>query len=312
MPQPRPSTASPPSLRRQVVVVGAKGMLGSTWRAALERTPLADPADPTAPPLANRFLDLPDFDLRSEERVAQAIDERAALVINCAGYTDVDAAELNPDAAFEINARAVESLARRCAQTGALLVHYSTDYVFDGQRDTPYPADHPVNPLNNYGRSKAAGEAAVLASGAAALLIRTSWLFAPTGRNFVRTIADLCKRRSALRVVDDQRGRPTSTAHLVDATRKLLEAGARGLFHVSLQGQCSWFEYAKEIVLSENAGCVVEPCSSDEYPLPAPRPRYSALDLSATEALIGPAPHWKDELRRILPLLAASTQSRSD
>jgi len=304
--------ASSADSRRRVVVIGARGMLGRTWRSALERTPLPDPADPTAPPLRSHFLDLPDFDLRRSEHLAQRIDERVAVVVNCAGFTDVDAAELNPDAAFEINARAVESLARRCAQTGALLVHYSTDYVFDGRRDAPYPPEHPTNPINNYGRSKAAGEAAVLASGAAALVIRTSWLFAPTGRNFVRSIVELSQRRSELRVVDDQRGRPTSTAHLVEATRKLLAVGARGLLHVSLEGHCSWFEYAREIVLAQGSSCVVEPCSSEEYPLPAPRPSYSVLDLSATEALIGPAPHWKDELHRILPLLAAATQPEAD
>jgi len=283
-----------------VVIVGARGMLGSTWVDALGQRPITVGDRGQSPVGA---LDLPDFDLRNESHISSAINDNVAIVINCAGYTDVDGAELNPDPAFEVNARSVEMLAERCAQVGALLVHYSTDYVFDGERTEPYPVGHPHNPINVYGKSKSEGEHNAQRSGADALIIRTSWLISAKGKNFVRTIARAARERATLSIVDDQRGRPTSTSWLVEATRRLIAQGARGEHHVCLEGECSWFELGEAVTLAQNASCKVTRCASDDYPSPAPRPRYSVLDLTKTTERIGPAPHWRDELARILPLV---------
>lgn len=289
-----------------MALLGAGGMLGATWAASLAQTPLRDE---TGCALALRLLDLPDFDLRNEKHIDAAIAEDLALVINCAAHTDVDGAELNPEPAFEINGRAVGALAQRCAAVGATLVHYSTDYVFDGEASAPYAPDHARNPINAYGKSKALGEELVEQSGADYLLIRTSWLFAPHGRNFVRTMARLTRERASVSVVADQIGRPTSAAWLVEATRRLLDAGARGAQHVALDGACSWFELACAIAQSLGADCEVSPCASDEYPSPAARPRRSVLDLSRTTSLIGPAPAWRDELARALQILDLRSES---
>lgn len=265
-------------------------MLGRAWRELLQ----AHHVNFAAP-----GLDQVDF--TRIETIERALSTGGArLVINCAAWTVVDGAETDEAAATQINGAAVGALAQTCRRTGATLVHYSTDYVFDGAAQTPYATGHPRAPLGAYGRSKAAGEEAVEASGADALIVRTSWLYAPWGKNFVRTIRSLVLSKPEIRVVADQRGRPTSAEGLALTTARLLGAGARGIRHATDAGECSWFEFACEIArLTPGAGKVL-PCTTAEFPRPAARPAYSVLDLSETERDVGPMIHWTQNLADVL------------
>jgi dTDP-4-dehydrorhamnose reductase len=183
------------------------------------------------------------------------------------------------------------------------LLHFSTDYVFDGKASAPYRADAPVDPLGAYGRTKAAGEQAIHASGARHLIVRTSWLYAPWGNNFVRTMARLTRDKPSLKVVDDQRGRPTSAEHLAATALALLDRGATGTFHVTDGGECTWYEFTLAIAKQLGRTCTIAPCTTAEFPRPAPRPAYSVLDLSQTEALLGPMPDWRVNLVEVLARL---------
>lgn len=240
-----------------------------------------------------------------EPATLESIDD-VDVVVNCAAWTDVDGAEAHEDEATRLNGDAVRALAERCREIGAVLVHFGTDYVFDGEGRAPYPVDAPLAPLNAYGRSKAAGERALAEVGAPHLYLRTSWLYAPWGKNFVVTIAKLAQERDVLKVVDDQRGRPTSAEGLARATLALLDAGARGTLHATDGGECTWFELATHIASRVAPGCTVHPCTSDEYPRPAKRPRYSVLDLGPTEALVGPLPDWREQVDAVLAKLTSS------
>jgi dTDP-4-dehydrorhamnose reductase len=278
----------------RLLLVGGSGMLGRAWRELL-----ADRPDLTRHAPTHAELDL--LDPRSIER---HVTPEVRVVVNCAAWTDVDGAEARPDECMLLNATAVGTLARRCAAVGATLLHYSTDYVFGGtQPGTPVPVDHPTQPSNAYGRSKLEGEHLALASGCPLILVRTSWLYAPWGKNFVRTIAQLALNRPSLRVVNDQFGRPTSSEHLAQASLKLLESGASGLFHLSDGGMCTWFDLAVAVAAYVNPACRVEPCTSAEFPRPARRPAWSVLDLATTESVIGPLPDWRSTLSQVLPRL---------
>jgi len=242
----------------------------------------------------------PAFDISSVQSVEQAVTNRFGLVINCSGFTDVDAAETREAEANAVNADGVRLLAQRCLAIGAPLVHFSTDYVFDGEASTPYRIDQPRQPQTAYGRSKAKGEEFLVNSGCEYLLLRTSWLYAPWGKNFVDTIARFGRQQPLLRVVDDQRGRPSSAEYLAARSLALIERAARGIFHVTDGGDCSWFEFAHTIVAQTGGSAKVEPCTSAEYVRPARRPSYSVLDLSATEALLGPSRAWQSNLADVL------------
>jgi dTDP-4-dehydrorhamnose reductase len=188
----------------------------------------------------------------------------------------------------------------RAREIGATLVTFGTDYVFDGRSARPYAVDHPRAPQNAYGRSKALGEQLVEQSGAAHLSVRTSWLYAPWGNNFVLMMARLTRERDVVRVVDDQRGRPTSAQHLARTTLSLVEAGVLGTFHVTDGGECTWHGLATVIRDHLRHDCTIEPVTSAEFPRPAPRPPYSVLDLSATEALLGPMPSHRQSVAAAL------------
>ncbi|MGD9692484.1 MAG: dTDP-4-dehydrorhamnose reductase [Phycisphaerales bacterium] len=273
------------------VVTGAAGMLGREWGARIAREGVK----------GVRLLDRASCDVADAGSVARAMGEGTRVVINCAAWTDVDGAEAHEAEATRLNGDAVGVLAARCREVGATLVHYSTDYVFDGEaRAAPYRVDEARRPINAYGRSKAAGEEALEGSGASFLMLRTSWLYAAHGKNFVRTIAKASRERESLRVVNDQRGRPTCCATLVDLTVRLLAAGARGTLHGCDDGEATWFDLAGAVAGWVNPRCRVEPCSSAEFPRPAKRPAYSVLDLGPTRALIGEIPDWRASLERTL------------
>jgi dTDP-4-dehydrorhamnose reductase len=272
-----------------VLVIGATGMLGRAFSALLAREGLRFSA-----------VDLPEFDLCDAASIARGVAPGTRTVINCAAFTDVDGAETREAAATALNGDAVGVLARRCAEIGATLVHYSTDYVFEGDASQPYAVDHPRAPLNAYGRSKARGEELLEQAGARYLLIRTSWLYAPWGKNFVLTMRELMRTRKPLKVVDDQVGRPTSAEYLAERSLALLRRGCTGAFHVTDGGQCSWHGFASAIDGLLQARCKVAPCTSAEFPRPARRPAYSVLDLARVEAELGPSVPWQQNLAAVL------------
>jgi len=273
----------------EVVLVGAGGMLGRCWSELLTARSIDHVATTRA-----------DLDITDPSAVERAVGASTRWVVNCAAYTRVDDAETHQEIANEVNGHAVGRLAERCRDIGAKLLHYSTDYVFEGSATKPYPTDHPRNPVNAYGRSKALGEELVERSGVEHLLVRSSWLYAPWANNFVLTIRELAKSRKSLRVVDDQLGRPTDCRRLADVSLMLAEHGSRGTFHVTDAGECSWFELASLVAQVVNPDCRVEPCASDEFPRPAPRPAYSVLDITATEEVVGPLISWQERVRDVL------------
>jgi len=275
-----------------IVLIGFDGMLGNAWREVLDNLQVE-----------YRCPTLAEFDLTNEKSISQSITDDVQLVINCAAYTAVDKAEEEEFLATRINGDGVGKLADRCKQVGAKIVHYSTDYVFPGNASSPYLPDMQRQPCNAYGRSKAAGEELIQQSGCEHLILRTSWLYAPWANNFVITIAKLATSRDELQVVNDQFGRPTSAQHLAAASAKMIQAKACGIHHITDGGQCSWFEFATQIVKLTGANCTIKPCGSEQYPRPALRPAYSVLDLSSTEKIIGAMPHWKNNLSSVMEQL---------
>lgn len=272
-----------------IVLLGAEGMLGQAWAQLLNDQSVSFEA-----------LGREEIDITNADSVAEAIGDDVRLVINCAAFTDVDGAESARSKAFAANAKGSRHVAKRCADIGATMVHYSTDYVFNGKGSEPYPVDHKIQPVNVYGESKAAGESAIRETGVNHLIIRTSWLYAPWGNNFVRTMLKLTDEKSMLKVVDDQVGRPTSATQLAASTLKLIDAGSAGTFHLTDGGQCSWFEFTKEIARLAGHDCDIQPCTSEEFPRPAKRPAYSVLDLSEAEKVVGEIPDWKQSLAEVV------------
>ena len=232
-------------------------------------------------------------------------DVKPAIIVNAAAYTAVDRAEAEREAAFSVNARAPALIAEEARRLGALLVHYSSDYVFDGTKPGPYTEDDATGPLGVYGSSKLAGEQALGASGAQHWIFRTSWVYAPRGRNFMTTILRLARERKPLRVVDDQFGAPTSAAAIARATAAAiarfaarLEIPAPGIYHMSAAGQTSWYGFACAILAEFGLGNPVDPIAASEYPLPAKRPANSMLDNSRVAANFGiTLADWEQGLR---------------
>ena len=275
------------------VVLGAGGMLGRALCRLLDRLDI--PFDP---------LHTADLDLADPESIKTSGRVFDRVWFNCAAWTDVDGAEANENAALAINGGpGLATLCERIKADDGLLVHISTDYVFDGSASEPYQTDHPRSPLGAYGRTKAAGEEIIEQSGCQFIIARTSWLYAPWANNFVRTMARLTREKDRLKVVSDQRGRPTSAEHLAETLVKLVDAGARGVYHTTDGGQCSWFDFACAISDGLGHQCTIEPCTTQEFPRPAPRPAYSVLDLSRTESIIGPMTDWRENLNAVLDRL---------
>ncbi|UPU89753.1 dTDP-4-dehydrorhamnose reductase [Demequina sp. TMPB413] len=231
------------------------------------------------------LTDRDELDILDAEAVAAAV-AGTDLIINCAAFTAVDAAEEQEDLALAVNATGPANIARAAATAGARMIHISTDYVFAGDAATPYAEDATMNPASAYGRTKAEGENEVRASGADALILRTAWLYGRGGPCFPKTIAKAGRERGALSVVDDQMGQPTWTRDVAAFMIRLLEANApAGTYHATSDGQCSWYDFAKEIAASAGLGDIVSPTDSSAYQRPAPRPAWSVLGHDAHEAL---------------------------
>jgi dTDP-4-dehydrorhamnose reductase len=237
----------------------------------------------------------------------QAIDElfsqyKPAVVINCAAYTAVDKAEQEEKIAFLINSNAVGNLARATSKHKALLVHISTDYVFDGKNHRPYVENDPTNPVSMYAKSKHAGEQQIHSFANHALIIRTSWLYSEFGFNFVKTIMKYGKERGKLNVVFDQVGTPTYAHDLakviLDIVEKQTISAGVEIFHFSNEGVTSWYDFAKAIVEFSGITCRINPIETKDYPLPAARPYYSVFNKSKIkERFQIEIPFWRDSLR---------------
>jgi len=251
----------------RLLVTGAAGMLGQDTTRAAER------AQHTVLALARADLDVTDAG--AVERLIGA--ERPDAVLNCAGYTDVDGAEGDPETAEAVNGEGAGNVARAAARAGAYVLHVSSDYVFDGHKDEPYLEEDPVGPLSAYGRSKLSGERAVAAAGGQWAIVRSSWLYGSGGPNFVATMLRLAGERDTLRVVADQVGCPTWTGHLGGALVDLAELKSEGIHHVAGTGSCSWHEFAVEIFRQAGAVCRVETQTTADLARPAPRPAWSVL-----------------------------------
>jgi dTDP-4-dehydrorhamnose reductase len=241
-----------------------------------------------------------DLDVTDARAVRRALEaERPDAVINCAAYTNVDGAEEDEATATEVNGAAAGHLAAAAQAVGAAIVQPSTDYVFDGRKATPYVESDPTAPQSAYGRSKLAGEHAVAKANERHHIVRTSWLFGVAGKNFVDTMIGLGSERDELKVVHDQVGCPTYTGHLAKALITLA-TGEReyGIHHVAGEGQCSWFEFASEIFGQAGIETNAVPCTTDEFPRPAPRPAYSVLGSERRDPIR--LPDWREGLRSFL------------
>ncbi len=257
-----------------------------------------------------------ETDVASEAAVTSALREsRPDVVINCAAYTNVDQAESERERAFAVNGAGPGTIARVVRQTAgnALIVHYSTDYVFNGRADRPYREEDPTDPIGAYGASKLEGERALSASGATHFILRTQWLFGSKGRSFPRTMWERAISGKATRVVNDQQGRPTYTVDLARATWSLLvdqnvlaRATAAGVLHVTNTGTASWYEVALRVFAAAGAEALLTPCTTREYPTAAVRPAYSVLDTTRYERLAGAAlPSWENAVDRFVSALRA-------
>ena len=296
----------------RILLLGANGQVGTELRRSL-----APHGEVVATTRSGSLADgarceVADFDV---PHALPALIERIApdLVVNAAAWTAVDRAESEPAPAFRANAEAPAALASACARRGAALVHYSTDYVFDGRAARPYRVDDATAPLGVYGASKLAGEEAIRASGVRHMIFRTAWVYAAHGGNFLRTMLRLAAERDELRVVADQIGTPTPAGLIADVTAQVLRAApARsGTWHLTASGQTSWHGFAAAIVQGAHARGLlarvprVVPIATADYPTPAARPAWSVLDTSRLQRDFGiRLPAWQDALGGVLDRMA--------
>ncbi len=242
-----------------------------------------------------------DVDIRDADRVLQVLREtRPEWVILAAAYTDVDGCESNQDLAFAVNRDGALNVAAAAKQVGARLLFFSSDYVFDGKKSAPYETADERNPQSVYGRTKAEAEIRLLELVPDCCIARTSWLFGIGGKCFPDTILKLAASRPALDVVNDQRGCPTYVVDLARSIIQLCQKNARGIVHVTNAGNCTWFDFAAEIVKGAGLSTTVRPVSSEQMARPAPRPAYSVLSPASLQRLGIEMPSWHDALRRYL------------
>jgi len=287
---------SPSSDRPVILVTGASGQLGM---ALQKRAPLVVDMD-------FRFVGKNELDVTVESGVRRACKLiRPAAIVNCAAYTNVERAEMEEELAYQVNSRAPGYLAEACKEVGALLVHYSTDYVFDGESTTPYLESDVPNPLSAYGRTKLEGERLIDEAHRRHVIIRTSWLYGPTGHNFYRTMIRLAGEHPQLNVVSDQVASPTYVGCLADDTIKLLRKIVvetrpfeYGLYHYSQDGVASWYDFACAILTGHNLKIPVVPQRTSDFPTKATRPAYSKLNNQRWKEASGLSSlTWEEALR---------------
>jgi len=277
----------------RVTLFGASGLLGHDLVQQLSGQQLSG-EQLTA-------LSSKDADLRDRPRIRQVIhDSRPDWILLSAAYTDVDGCESNRDLAFAVNCEGPIHVAEAARESGSRLMFLSTDYVFDGSNRSPYQTSDPRNPTSVYGMSKARAEERLLEILPEVCIARTSWLFGHGGKCFPATILKLASTRPEISVVNDQRGSPTFTRDLASALVQLCRADARGIVHVTNSGNCTWYEFATEIVCASGLPTKVKPVTTAEFPRPARRPAYSVLSPDSLHAYNIHMPDWEDALRRYL------------
>lgn len=298
---------------QKILLTGVNGQVGYSFQAAFKAS--QSPAEFIA-------LDRSQLDLANTEQIREVVRSiRPDLIINPAAYTAVDKAESETDLAYRINAIAPGILAEEAARLNAKLIHFSTDYVYNGRKLEAYHETDPTEPLSVYGQTKLAGEEAIRAVGVQHLIFRTAWVYGAYGKNFMKTILRLASERETLNIVADQIGTPTSSNAIAEAMMQILQQGSfdvSGVYHLVNSGQASWFEFAQAIVEESNALRQrerkvrllvkhIQPISTDQYPTPARRPANSLLD---TEKLLQDfgieMPHWRESLIKELSSLHAS------
>ena len=275
-----------------ILITGANGQLGRS----LQRLGGVSPHNYIC-------TDVAELDITDAGAVLRAVREQGIdVIVNCAAYTDVEKAEEAEARADLLNHKAAGNLAAAAKETGATLFHVSTDYVFDGTAHTPYTEDVTPSPLGAYGRTKLAGERAVMASGCRYLIFRTAWLYSEYGKNFLKTMLCLSSERERLQVVFDQIGTPTYAGDLALALFSIIEAGRyagnEGVYHFTNEGVCSWYDFATEIAAAAGHDkCRIIPCHTSEFPTKATRPAYSVLDKTKfKETFRMDIPHWREAM----------------
>lgn len=285
-------------MNHTILVTGADGQLGREMQIASRGS-------------RNRFIftdiagEHERLDITDPQAIADIVrGNHVNVIVNCAAYTNVDKAETDPETANLLNNIAAGNLADAMKAVNGTLIHISTDYVFQGDRNIPCREDWPTEPLGVYGKTKLAGEKSIEATGCASIIIRTAWLYSPFGKNFVKTMRDLTSSRESLKVVFDQVGTPTYAGDLAEAICHIIETGQldkTGTYHFSNEGVCSWFDFAKAICEMSGNTCDIRPCHSDEFPSPVARPHFSVLDKTKIKQTFGiRIPYWTDSLKHCI------------
>ena len=285
-----------------ILITGANGQLGHEMqRVAKESNDNYIFTD-----VAEGYENLDITDLEAIRKMVKA--NNIEIIVNCAAYTNVDRAESDFDTANLINNTAAGNLATAMKEVEGTLIHVSTDYVFQGDRNIPCREDWPTNPLGVYGKTKLAGEKAIEATGCQHIILRTAWLYSQWGKNFVKTMQSLTASKDSLKVVFDQVGTPTFAGDLADAIAHIIntrQLDKTGIYHFSNEGVCSWFDFAKIICELSGNTCDIQPCYSEEFPSPVKRPHFSVLDKSKLKSTFGIiVPYWTDSLKKCIKQLA--------
>lgn len=279
---------------KNILITGSNGQLGSEIRN-----------------LKNKkdnyfFTDVAQLNITQKDHIENFTQKNNIhIIVNCAAYTNVDQAEEHPNEANNINHKAVENLVQVCKQNEITLIHISTDYVFDGTKNTPYKETDPTLPTSVYGKTKLDGEKSIQKSEIEHIIIRTSWLYSSFGQNFVKTIQQRSLQQPILKVVIDQVGSPTNATDLAEFIIHIIEKqkykGKKQIYHFSNEGICSWFDFATEIVHLSESKCQITPCLSEEFKQKAKRPNYSVLDKTKLkEDFQYPIAHWKKSLKKYI------------
>lgn len=273
-----------------ILITGANGQLGNEMRRVSAAS-------------SNHYIftDVAELDITNPDAIRKMVsDNHIDIIVNCAAYTNVDKAEDDYEMADLLNNKAVENLAAAAKVVDATLIHVSTDYVFQGDRNIPCCEDWETNPLGVYGKTKLAGEQSLQRVGCNYLIFRTAWLYSSFGKNFVKTMQQLTADRDNLKVVFDQVGTPTYARDLADVIFKVIEEeqfDKQGIYHFSNEGVCSWYDFAKEICALSGNTCDIQPCHSDEFPSKVKRPHFSVLDKTKLKSAFNiKVPYWKDSL----------------
>ena len=285
-----------------ILITGANGQLGHEMqRVAKESNDNYIFTD-----VAEGYENLDITDLEAIRKMVKA--NNIEIIVNCAAYTNVDRAESDFDTANLINNTAAGNLATAMKEVEGTLIHVSTDYVFQGDRNIPCREDWPTNPLGVYGKTKLAGEKAIEATGCQHIILRTAWLYSQWGKNFLKTMQSLTASKDSLKVVFDQVGTPTFAGDLADAIAHIIntrQLDKTGIYHFSNEGVCSWFDFAKIICELSGNTCDIQPCYSEEFPSPVKRPHFSVLDKSKLKSTFGiRVPYWTDSLKKCIKQLA--------